>query len=114
MTPYVGLVAEALIKILDIITWIIILWVIISWIRVIAAVTSVQWRYRTFFRVLVQLDEICSKMAYPFVRPIRRMMRRFDTGPVDFSPLILLFLIWFVRRLIEVSYYSWFLRAGRG
>ena len=95
-----------LIIILEVLQWIIIVWVIISWLLFFASQTSFRWRYRGAFHLLEQLNDIFSRMTYPFLRPIRRWLRRFDTAGIDWSPLILLLIIYLIRALIVAGYNS--------
>lgn len=86
--------------VLDILQWTIFAWVIISWILFFASQSSVRWRYRGFYNLLTQLNDIFSRMTYPFLRPFRRFLRRFDTAGIDWSPLLLLLAIYLIRLLI--------------
>ena len=86
--------------VLTLIQWTVFVWVIISWILFFASQTSFRWRYRGFYNLLVQLNEIFSRMTYPFLRPFRRFLRRFDTAGIDWSPLLLLLAIYLLRRLL--------------
>ena len=96
VTPFV----DVLLIILDLLQWTVFIWVIISWILFFAAQSSMRWRYRGFYGVLNQLNEIFSRMTHPFLRPFRRFLRRFDTAGIDWSPLLLLLVIYLIRRLL--------------
>ena len=96
VTPFV----DVLLIILDLLQWTVFIWVIISWILFFAAQSSMRWRYRGFYNVLNQLNEIFSRMTHPFLRPFRRFLRRFDTAGIDWSPLLLLLVIYLIRRLL--------------
>ena len=90
-------------------------WVIISWIVFFAANTSFRRRNRGAYHVLEQLNDICSRMAWPFIRPIRRLLRRYDTAGIDWSPMVLLILIFILERLIaEAARVILLSSAGRG
>jgi uncharacterized protein YggT (Ycf19 family) len=41
-------------------------------------------------------------MTRPFLRPIRRWLRRFDTAGIDWSPMVLVLIIWLIRQLLAV------------
>jgi uncharacterized protein YggT (Ycf19 family) len=115
MIPLVDVLVRALIMILGIVEWIVIVWVILSWLLFFATASSFRWKQRTAFHILEQLNDICSRMAYPFIRPFRRLLRRVDTRGIDWSPLLLLIFIWIVRQLLlvgRVALYS--ASAGRG
>jgi uncharacterized protein YggT (Ycf19 family) len=87
--------------ILSIIRWIVLVWVILSWILFFASQTSFRWRNRGAYHVLEQLNDIFSRMTWPFLRPIRRVLRRFDTAGIDWSPLVLLLIILLIEWIIE-------------
>ena len=86
--------------VLDILQWTVFVWVIISWILFFASQSSVRWRYRGFYNVLSQLNDIFSRITYPFLRPFRRLLRRIDTAGIDWSPLLLLLVIYLIRGLL--------------
>jgi YggT family protein len=96
VTPFV----DVLLIVLDLLQWTVFVWVIISWILLFASQSSVRWRYRGFYNVLNQLNDIFSRMTHPFLRPFRRLLRRFDTAGIDWSPLLLLLVIYLIRRLL--------------
>jgi uncharacterized protein YggT (Ycf19 family) len=96
LTPFV----DVLLIVLDLLQWTIFVWVIISWILFFASQSSMRWRYRGFYNVLNQLNDIFSRMTHPFLRPFRRLLRRFDTAGIDWSPLLLLLVIYLIRRLL--------------
>jgi uncharacterized protein YggT (Ycf19 family) len=39
-------------------------------------------------------------MTWPFLRPIRRVLRRYDTAGIDWSPLVLLLIILLIEWII--------------
>ena len=86
--------------VLDLLQWTIFVWVIISWILFFASQSSMRWRHRGFYNVLTQLNDIFTRITYPFLRPFRRFLRRFDTAGIDWSPLLLLLFIYLIRLLI--------------
>ena len=96
VTPFV----DVLLIILDLLQWTVFVWVIISWILFFASQSSVRWRYRGFYNLLNQLNDIFSRMTHPFLRPFRRLLRRVDTAGIDWSPLLLLLVIYLIRRLL--------------
>ena len=99
---FVNPFVEVILLVLDLLQWTVFVWVILSWILFFASQSSVRWRYRGFFNVLNQLNDIFSRMTHPFLRPFRRFLRRFDTAGIDWSPLLLLLVIYLVRRLLVV------------
>ena len=96
VTPFV----DVLLIVLDLLQWTVFIWVIISWILFFASQSSMRWRYRSFYNVLNQLNDIFTRLTYPFLRPFRRFLRRFDTAGIDWSPLLLLLVIYLIRRLL--------------
>ena len=99
---FVAPFVEVILLVLELLQWTIFVWVILSWILFFASQSSVRWRYRGFFNVLNQLNDIFSRMTHPFLRPFRRFLRRFDTAGIDWSPLLLLLVIYLIRRLLVV------------
>ena len=86
--------------ILSILQWVIFAWVILSWILFFLRNSKFRWRYRGFYSLLEQLNDIFERMTRPFLRPIRRWMRRFDTAGIDWSPLIFLLIIYVLRQIL--------------
>jgi uncharacterized protein YggT (Ycf19 family) len=99
VTPFV----EVILIVLDLLQWTVFIWVIISWILFFASQSSMRWRYRGFYNVLNQLNEIFTRMTHPFLRPFRRLLRRVDTAGIDWSPLLLLLVIYLIRRLLIIA-----------
>jgi YggT family protein len=97
--------ANILLLILSIIRWVVIVWVIISWLVFFASMTSFRRKNPGAYNILVQLNDICARMAFPFIRPIRRLLRRWDshTAGIDWSPMVLLLLIYILEMLIAAG-----------
>ena len=93
LDPIVGVLLIAL----DVIYWLVIVWVILSWIAFFASQTSFRWRNKGAYNILMQLNEIFTRMAYPFVRPFRRLLPAHKTGGIDWSPMLLMLAIYLVR-----------------
>jgi YggT family protein len=72
---------------LDLYTWVIIAAALISWVS--------PNPYNPIVQFLRRVTE-------PVLRPIRRMLSRYQTG-IDFSPLIAILIIQFVQRVILPS-----------
>ena len=106
MTIWTGIILGAAILwvILSIIQWIVVVWVVLSWILFGASHTSFRFRHPNGYRFLETLDDIFGRMALPFLRPIRRLLRRFNTAGIDWSPLVLLVIIYFVREMLAVVF----------
>jgi uncharacterized protein YggT (Ycf19 family) len=88
--------------ILDALWWVILVWVILSWVLFFLRQSKFRWRHRQFYGALEQLNDIFERMTRPFLRPIRRMLRRVDTAGIDWSPLIFVLIIWILRQLLVV------------
>ena len=90
--------------VLGVIQWIVLIWVIISWLLFFAAQTSFRWRYKTAFSILNQLNEIFTRMTYPFLRPFRKVLPPWKTAGIDWSPLLLLLAIFILRGIVGWLY----------
>lgn len=102
--PLLKPILDALLIVLDVLQWIIFVWVILSWILFFARNSKFRWRRRQAYHILEQLDDIFTRMTYPFLKPFRRLLRRFDTRGIDWSPLLLLLAIFILRGLIGALY----------
>lgn len=81
---------------LSIYTWIIILSAIFSWLYAFNVVNTGN-------RFVGMVGEFLYKATEPALRPIRRILP--DLGGLDISPIILLLIIFFIRRLLWTSVY---------
>jgi uncharacterized protein YggT (Ycf19 family) len=97
------IVLQTLSLILDILQWIVIVWVILSWVLFFLRNSQFRWRHRQVYGLLEQLDDIAERMTRPFLRPIRRGLRRFDTAGIDWAPMVLLILIFVLQRILAVA-----------
>ena len=95
------IVINTLAVILDILQWTILCWVILSWILFFLRNSKFRWRHRQFYGVLEMLNDLFERMTRPFLRPIRRWLRRFDTAGIDWSPMVLVLIIWILRQVIR-------------
>ncbi len=95
---------QAFLIILSVIEWLVIVWVIISWVLFFASQTSFRWRYRAAFGILNQLNDIFTRMTYPFLRPFRRLLPPHKTAGIDWSPLLLLLAIFIIRGVAAYLY----------
>lgn len=79
------MIAVLLIKLLNVLTWLIIIQCLMSWFP--------GARYSRVY-------EILSMFTEPLVGPIREVLFRYIDIPIDFSPIIAFFIISMVQRLI--------------
>ena len=79
------MIAVLLIKLLNILSWIILIQCLMSWFP--------GARYSRVY-------EILSMFTEPLVGPIRELLFRYIDIPIDFSPIIALFVIDFVLRQV--------------
>src|SRR5439155_4077062 len=89
---------------LSFIEWVIIVWVVISWALFFASQTSFRWRYKVAYGILTQLNDIFTRMTYPFLKPFRRILPPWKTAGIDWSPLLLLLVIFMVRGLVAYAF----------
>ena len=83
-----GIVLLIIDRLLWLLTWIIIAQAILSWLLAFNVINSHNDFVRTLLRAL---DTITA----PLYRPIRKILP--DFGGIDFSPLVLLLIIWIIR-----------------
>ena len=95
---------QAFLIVLQFIEWLVLIWVVISWILFFASQTSFRWRYRGAYVILNQLNDIFSRMTYPFLRPFRRLLPPHKTAGIDWSPLLLLLAIFILRGVVQYAY----------
>lgn len=79
------MIAVLLIKLLNILTWLILIQCLMSWFP--------GARYSKAY-------EILSMFTEPLVGPIREVLFRYIDIPIDFSPIIAFFVISMVQKLI--------------
>lgn len=104
MSPFIKPFVDVLLIILDILYWTVMIWVVLSWVLFFVRQTSARWRYPRLYRFLDQLNDLFTRMTHPFLKPFRRLLRRFDTAGIDWSPLLLLLAIYVLQRLIVAAY----------
>lgn len=95
---------QAIWWVLEVIWWLVIVWVIISWILFFASQTSFRWRNRSAYNLLNQLNDIFTRMTWPFLRPFRRILPPHKTAGIDWSPLLLLLAIFIIRGVLNYLY----------
>lgn len=77
----------ALAKICDVIILLILIQCVMSWIPT---------RGENFYKIYNAIDSLTGFI----MAPIRNVMYRFVSGPVDFSPLIATFILIFIKRIL--------------
>ena len=82
---------DVLIILLNVLWWIIIIQAILSWLIVFNVINTHNDFMRSFIRALDRITE-------PLYRPIRRILP--DFGGIDFSPIVVLLLIYIARILL--------------
>ena len=97
IAPFVNVI----LLLLAIIRWTVLIWVILSWILFFTSQTSFRWRNRGLYNVLEQLNDIFTRMTWPFLRPFRKLLRRWNTAGIDWSPLLLLLFIFLIEGIIH-------------
>lgn len=86
----------------DLLTMIIFVWVVLSWFLLFAGNSSFRWRYRKVHSVIIQIEEILSRMLSPLLRPFRKLLPPWKTGGIDWSPMLLLLTIFFLRYFLAL------------
>lgn len=99
-----GPVVDVLLIVLNVIQWLVLIWVIISWLHFFASHSSFRWKNRGAYHILDQLNDIFSRMAWPFLRPFRRLLRRWDTAGIDWSPMLLWLSVLLLSAIIRGVY----------
>lgn len=105
-----GPFVHILLIVLSILRWTVLIWVILSWILLFASHSSFRWRNRNAYHILEQLNDIFTRMTYPFLKPFRRLLRRYDTAGIDWSPMLLFLVILLIEMLISNLYARLILR----
>ena len=77
---------------LQVVIWIIVIQAILSWLVAFNVINTHNDFIRSFLRALDRITE-------PLYRPIRRIMP--DMGGIDFSPMVILLLIYVLRILLS-------------
>ncbi len=83
--------------------WLILAWVILSWILFFTGRSSFRWRYRGLFGALEAVNEFLSRALSPVLRPFRKLLPPWKTGGIDWSPLLLLLGIYFLRSFLRMA-----------
>jgi YggT family protein len=92
-TAFTAAVLDVIFAILSVIQWLVIIAAVISWVNPDPRNPIVQFLYRS---------------TEPLLRPFRRLLPPGRTGGIDFSPLLVILLILFIRTFLA----RFFLRPG--
>jgi YggT family protein len=90
MTP----IFELLVQVIELYKFVLIIAVIMSWLVAFNVIN-------THNRVVYTVNDFLYRITEPALRPIRRFVP--NLGGVDISPIVLILLLWFVQRMIEVN-----------
>ena len=85
-----GVLAISLVRLLDVISFIIVIQCVLSWIPSIR---------------MSKIYEALSIITDPIEEPIRQVQYRYVSLPIDFSPLIAILLIQLIQRLIFIIFF---------
>ncbi len=83
---------QIFIYLLDIYWWIIVLSAVLSWLIAFNVIN-------TYSRPVAMIGDFLYRASEPALRPIRRFLP--NLGGLDVSPIVLLLVIWFIRRELE-------------
>jgi YggT family protein len=93
-------VFELIDLVLSLYVWALIISAILSWLLAFGVVNSHN-------RAVYTINDVLYRITEPLLRPIRRFVPLM--GGVDLAPLVLILLIWFVRREIQIEIIPMFL-----
>lgn len=86
---------------LEFLQWMILVWAILSWIIFFTYQSAFRWRHRQLYSAIEQIYSILSRTFSPLLRPFRRLLPAHKTGGIDWSPMLLLLAIYFVRIFVN-------------
>ena len=88
---------QVLLIVVDLYTWIVIAGVILSWLIAFNVINH-------YNRFVYTVNELVIRATEPALNPIRRILP--NLGSVDFSPMVLLLGLIFLRGVIERLYFA--------
>ncbi|MCX8500355.1 MAG: YggT family protein [Alphaproteobacteria bacterium] len=83
------------IPIITLYIWVLVVQAVLSWLLIFNIINP-------YNRFVSTVSMVLYRMTSPLLRPIRRVMPGY--GGIDFSPLILILLLYFFRHLIYLLY----------
>jgi len=99
MGGFIVPVITVIIAVLDIYWWLVIISAVASWLIAFNVIN-------TYNRSVAMIVDVLYRVTEPALRPIRQFLPSF--GGLDFSPIILLLIIWFARmelRQLEIYFF---------
>lgn len=87
-----GALLEVINMILSLYIWVLVIGAILSWLVAFNVINS-------YNRLVQMTSDFIYRLTEPFLRPIRRILP--PVGGLDLSPLILIFIIYFVQLTIR-------------
>ena len=95
---------ETVLVVLNVISTFIFIWVILSWVMLFLSQSSFRWKYRGAYATLSIVNDFLTRAAHPMLRPFRRLLPPHKTAGIDWSPLLLLLLIFFLQRFLVLAF----------
>lgn len=86
---------------LEFLQWMILVWAILSWVIFFTYQSPFRWRHRQLYSAIEQIHNALSRTFSPLLRPFRKLLPPHKTGGVDWSPMLLLLAIYFVRIFVN-------------
>lgn len=99
---FVYSVLNVLFIIFSVLKFLILGWVILSWILFFASRGSFRWKYRGFYSTLEMINEFFGRALAPLLAPFRKLLPPWKTGGIDWSPLLLLLVIYFIESFLRL------------
>ncbi len=90
--------------ILNALEFFVVAWVILSWIGFFMQRSQFRWKHRRVYETIVTLNAFFEAATRPILRPFRRVLPPWKTGGVDFSPLLLLFVIYLLKTFLSLAF----------
>lgn len=91
-SAFITAALEVIYVVLNLYVWALIIGAVLSWLTAFGVVNP----YNRFVRAVI---DTLGRITEPALRPIRRMLP--NMGAVDLSPLVLIFLIYFIQAFIR-------------
>lgn len=103
MTSAAGLaLATGILFVLNVVYYLVLIWVILSWVVFFMSQSSARWKYRKAFETIMLVNGFFERATRPMLAPFRKLLPPHRTAGIDWSPLLLLLVIYMVRVFIVV------------